>query len=194
MEESLDKVKQLVNTEGEKNMGDHEGNIVFIEFDQDNRPYQVMTHESHAHGVTCHDYDFAYSKKYGELLYHYTGMGPAESIELTDGFMVDEQGNQIPVDTIYWVAPGIEIKESPRSKRLENLPEPYTLENLFRDATNCHYGIVWCAECEDSMPDDEYQFCEHVWYCKVCEELSTPDDRCEHSEGAEAEEDEEIEV
>jgi hypothetical protein len=168
---------------------------VFVEFSAtDGTPYQVLTQEPHAHGLTCHDYGFDLSKKYG-LLYHYLGMGPAEStIELHDGIIVGEDGTHIPIETIYWAAPGIAVKECSRCKRLDTLPEKYTPEKLFDGwtAMNCEYGVIWCSECDDCFPDNPADYCEHVWECFICDVISTPDERCGHERGAEEEDREPI--
>lgn len=160
--------------------------VVFVEFDTDGHPATVYTHDAHEYGVTEHDYRFDYSKKYG-LMFHYAGMGPAKPIELYQTVSCNEDGTYTDAEFAYWAEPGIEVKEAQLCKRLEALPDEYTVGKLFDHSQHIECDrVVWCSECDDCFPDKVEDYCEHVWWCDICEDTSTPDERCGHAEGAEA--------
>lgn len=152
--------------------------VVFVEFNSDGTPWEVITQE-HCYGyVRGHDYDFAVSKRYG-LLFHESGSGPASAIKVYQSFQ-----NDTPVTSSYWAPPDVGVEEVGTCIRLEALPDEYTPEKLF-DGIECAGQMVWCSVCEDWTPDNCMDFCEHVWYCLDCNETSTPDERCECKEDEE---------
>lgn len=157
-------------------MDNEKERVVFVEFSSvDGTPMIAETHETHANGVTSHDYGFEISKKWG-LLSHYLGMGPVSPVELHQSFL-----NQEPVESVYWASPEVEIKEvSSMCVRLDALPESYTPEKLFNtlDVIECESGMVYCSVCDDWMPDYSPDYCEHIWPCRKCDIVSTPDERC----------------
>lgn len=168
---------------GEAMMNDNE-TVVFVEFDG-KHPYRVVTLEHGKHRPILNDYDFAWSKKYG-LLYHASGSMSVRPLEPGQSVKENADGSHTPIETVYWATSDIEVKEPPLCKRLATLPEAYTAESLFDmcNTIECD-AIIWCSECQDWFPDKVEDYCEHVWWCNICEDISTPDERCEHEEGAE---------
>lgn len=166
--------------------------VVFVEFD-DEHPNSVITQEQHKWGTSYNYYDFEQSKRYGTL-YHLSGFGSLYPLQLGQAF-IRRDGQDIPVERVYWAIPDIQVEEQGMCRRLEALPEQWTAEKLFDGAKviNAECGILWCSECEDYLPDYVPDYCKHIWECWICNEVSTPDERCGHPRGAEEEDEDEEE-
>jgi hypothetical protein len=148
-------------------------NIVLVEFDDDGRPFQVTTHEPGSKGFDY--YDFDWSKRYRTLYYHLSGGGPMTALNS-------------PRASRYWLAPGFPYPPHAwRKNRLKRLPRRYPLARLFSD--NCEDHPVYCTICQDCLPGDETDHpCDHVWWCHLCNDWSTPTERCGHASDADPDE------
>lgn len=175
---------------------DYEGRIVFAQFDEHTgHPYVVLTHKQEEDGsFREHEYVFYCSKQY-ELMYYYTGDRRATPIQIHQGVYVQKDGSHKPSTSVYWAAPDVEVKEEGKCRRLKHLPRKYTARKLFDeyDVIVLASSPVYCSTCDDYFPDHVEEFCEHVWWCDECGDVSTPDDRCGHSRDGENENEEESE-
>lgn len=76
------------------------------------------------------------------------------------------------------------IRKRNRTRRLDKLPKSFDLQPG-QDLLDWlqHNGIesesVWCSSCRDCFPgSNDYDLCEHVWWCDKTGDYSTPDSRC----------------
>ena len=122
--------------------------IILVVF-KDDKPWQVTTIEENLNYENTYDID--YCKRDGELYYSMSGYGYINNNEIfVDG------------DSDFWLENGFEACFNPGvngGKRLNEIdpkwrqhPSEYAQES----------GTVYCNKCEDFLPDDGDEPCEHV--------------------------------
>lgn len=150
--------------------------LAYVEFDEDNRPFSVITKVTHKSYDGCvymgYDYyDFDYSKDTGWLHYHLSGCGGVEPIGT---------GKLVSGTVVYWAAKGVDVIEEGLCRRLRKLPKPYNVDNMFEEGASSE-KVIYCTECQDNLRIDYTDYpCEHIWWCDKCDWWSTPEERCDH--------------
>ena len=137
-------------------------------------------------------YDVDYSRRFGYLFHESSGGGE----------------NFVEVSGIYFASGKIEIKEEPakfvdahdkppwkskktiairqrnKTRRLKKLPKAFDMthcDNLLEwlEYNAIDADAVWCSICKDYFPgSDDWNFCEHLWWCDKSGNYSTPSERC----------------
>lgn len=141
-------------------------------------------------------WDVDYSKKYG-YLFHMSGCGGNGPIEVRGIYFVEGNGKpNIREKDPQWVdardKPPFEeqlrtqaIRKRNRTRRLAKLPKSIDLREgediLDWLQSNCIEGdSVWCSICRDCFPgSDDWNLCEHCWWCDEAGNYSTPTERCD---------------
>lgn len=156
--------------------------IVLMEIAPDNTPYQVVTDKwelceyPNRYDWSRHVYNVEFSKAFNHWIRSLTGFfGDKTPYPLTTW---DGKGK-------FWAADGVLLQDADKVKRLKQLPRHYSndwFRNTFSAGT-----ILGCSTCNDWFPDEPGDYCEHIWWCDICGDWSTPDERCPHPENAEEE-------
>lgn len=161
--------------------------VCFIQFDPRGYPHEVLTRywvSRTAPGVEPYwravSYDFEYSTAQKKTLYQEYGSSSLDSCELAQ--FVYPSRNPIKASH-YWALPDIEIivPDGVEAVRLE-LPEQYP-QDLFEEAIECEYGMIFCTRCNSWYDGDLYQNagpCSHCWWCDHHGQWSVPGERCIH--------------
>ncbi|MBW8035698.1 MAG: hypothetical protein FVQ79_08735 [Planctomycetes bacterium] len=144
--------------------------IICIEYDSDDRPFNVTTQDG---GMSHYDFDWCEG---AGLYYHCSGGGPR------GGIVLSKFANPEPPRKI-WAAPGIkfvkqtrdgndwkEIEltiEQIRAMGHEIISEPVNLSSMGKDTCNpfdvgYEGETVYCGICRERMPDED--LCRHVFW------------------------------
>lgn len=165
--------------------------IVFIEFNKDMSPFQIITEDGEGRTEM---YDIEFSKD--------------EFDRGREPFVVSSCGNGTYMTTNsarWWAAPGwdvsqiklfnrstgetLEGRKPPEKNRVPNgtrigapgVPKRLwvAVQNLEKRITVCDW-LEYCNICDIwfGLGDHRNQFCEHVYYCRNCGNLNTPEDSC----------------
>lgn len=137
-------------------------------------------------------YDVDYSKGYG-YIFHMSGCGGDSPIEVSGLYFV--KGSPAieekppawvdPQDCPPWQGHGTKaiVARNP-TQRLGELPltfagaEDGDLLSWLQNS-GIESDSVWCSTCRDCFPgNNEYDLCEHCWWCDATGEYSTPSERC----------------
>lgn len=139
-------------------------------------------------------WDVDWSRKFG-YLFHMSGCGGDETIEVRGIYHATAKSVAMKLlgqSLGALVAPRIVEKEQQwvekhernRTRRLTKLPNAIVLdedEDLmdWLQYNGIESDMVWCSSCRDCFPgSNDYDLCEHVWWCENTATYSTPDDRC----------------
>jgi len=160
--------EQMLSPGGEK--------VVWIEY-HDDRPCSVVT----AHGGACSTWDFEWCERDGCLYYHMSGCGP-----LWFGCTLGQYSTPVPPPCKLWHLPGapaLGYAAGPENRPVLSpdeilahgylvIDEPIVLTGAGeRNPFEVAYegATVWCQHCEDMLPRDEDEPCEHLSWCDECE-------------------------
>lgn len=151
-------------------------------------------------------WDVDYSRKYGYLL-HMSGCGGSGPIEVRGIYFVEGKGKpNIREKEPQWVdardnqpfeeQPRTQaIRRRNRTRRLTRLPKAIDLregEDIldWLQSNGIEGDAVWCSICRDYFPgSDDWNLCEHCWWCDKTGTYSTPDGRCDCKSREECRED-----
>lgn len=181
---------------------DFDGNPILIEFDTEGHVHQIMTL---THPGRTEDYDVDWVEDYSVHMAHNSGSMPLrEPIEISP--WVDAEHKPLP--TYYWAPSTVQVEAKEHCHCLSAqelltrlLPdEEQRKEWLINECTTIgalteeyvpqllgywgRWGNVWegetvyCSIDEKSYSDNN--LCEHIEWCDVCTEFSTPDGECTH--------------
>lgn len=140
-----------------------------------------------------HYYDVDYSKNYG-YIFHMSGAGGSGPIEVSGIYFVKGKP-KIKEKEPTWVdardsepfeeQPRTQaVRKRNRTRRMTRLPKAFDLrdgEDIldWLENNGIHGESVWCSICHDCSPgSDDWNLCEHCWWCDATGEYSTPDSRC----------------
>ncbi len=142
-------------------MSEH-GRLIRVEY-RDDRPFSVTTQRD---GGGWDEYDFDWCRRDGNLYYHMSGGGPAQSFIEVGRFVAPSPN---PADWAkIWAAPGIILRDGAETDLAvlgyERIAEP--LGDPFEDAIDedTHY----CELCDDYLPWTTDTLCEHLHFCGNC--------------------------
>ena len=140
-------------------------------------------------------WDVDYSRKFGYLL-HMSGAGGRSTIEVRGIYHVSGIGNPKIVEIEpQWVDARdsepfddkprtIAVRKRNRTRRLTKLPKAIDLKPGqdmldWLQSNGIESDSVWCSICRDCFPgNDDWNLCDHCWWCDKSGFYSTPDERC----------------
>lgn len=138
-------------------------------------------------------YDVDYSRQFG-YLFHMSGFGGGPPIEVSGIYFVkgtpeiEEKETTLvdAKDSPPWKGAGtLKIRERNRTRRISRLPKALDLKDGqdlldWLQNNGIEGDAVWCSICHDYFPgSDDYNLCEHCWWCDKTGNYSTPDERCD---------------
>ena len=152
-------------------------------------------------GVSLHDgktyfgsdgYDVGWSKYYHSYLYHNSSSGfhdpEVSGIYFLSGDMkVKEKPCQLvdSRDKPPWRGKRtLAIRKRNRTRRLARLPKNFDMAGVanlleWLQQNGIESDAVYCSICRDFFPgNNDYDLCEHIWWCEQTGDYSTPKDRC----------------
>lgn len=137
-------------------------------------------------------YDVDWSRTYASYIFHESGGGGGEPVDISGLYYVSGEAEVRPGPTQWCGYQGKrsgpnstkEIRKRNRTRRLNVPPRGIDLEPgqdildwLERHAFE--QKAVFCATCRDSLPDEH--LCEHIWWCDKIGWYSTPTEPCGHT-------------
>lgn len=142
---------------------------------------------------TCVHYDVDWSKSCDCYLFHRSGHGGGEPVEV-EGLFFASGPVQVERKPSMWCSPGGEkdvrgtrrIRRRNPTRRMMKLPRHIALDpghDLLNwlELENVQQDAVWCHECHENVRGD--YLCAHIWWCEKIGWYSTPSEPCGHERG-----------
>lgn len=142
-------------------------------------------------------WDVDYSRKFGYILHMSGAGGEISAIRVSGIYHVSGNGNpKIAEQEPQWVDSRdsdpfddkprtIAVRKRNRTRRLIKLPKAIDLQPEqdmldWLQSNGIEGDSVWCSICRDFFPGtDDWDLCNHCWWCDKTGNYSTPDERCD---------------
>lgn len=137
-------------------------------------------------------YDVDWSKEYG-YIFHNSGGGGDHTVEVSGIYFTsgDVQVKETPCtlvdyrDKPPWRSKRTKaVRQRNRTRRLDRLPKAFDMkdaQNLLEwlQRNGIEGDAVYCSICRDCFPGtDDWNLCEHCWWCDKTGDYSTPTECC----------------